>query len=95
MTNPMTAQRKQPIPDCLDGIYSRLGEWNEYKLDSYRKRPCMIRHRTSGREVGPCWPNAGKFVHLSTGVVYPQRHVSHIAYFETDEEQPNERTNDE
>ena len=78
-----------PLPDYLDGIYSEPAGWLPYDLESgYEKRPCMIR-LVSGREEGPCWPNAGKFNHLSRGTQWPEGAVVAVAYYRPAEETPN------
>ena len=79
-----------PMPDYLDGIYSEPAGWLPYDIESgYEKRPCMIR-LVSGREEGPCWPNAGKFNHLSRGTQWPEGAVVAVAYYRPAEETPND-----
>ena len=81
-----------PLPGCLEGIYSRCGGWQEYRMeDGYRKKPCMIITR-DGYKIGPCWPNAGKFVLLEgKGPDVPETAVVAVAYFEAAEDSPNEK----
>lgn len=74
---------EQPIPDCLDGIYSRLGEWQPYNIKTgYIKKPCMVITK-DGYKRGPCWPNARKFAALDgKHPDIPEAMVQSVAYFE-------------
>lgn len=78
-----------PLPDYLDDIYLVPAGWLPYDIAAgYEKRPCMIR-LVSGREEGPCWPNARKFVALSGGGQWPEAAVVAVAYYRPAEESPN------
>mgnify|MGYP001589622496 CR=1 FL=1 len=76
-----------PIPNCLDGIYARLGNWNEFNPEEgYIKKPCMVITKR-GVVKGPCWPNAGKFVLLAEDNKHIKEFdVREIAYFEGESE---------
>ena len=78
-----------PLPDYLAGIYER-GRWEDYdRQKGYRKAPCMIRLR-SGKERGPCWPNAGKFCEFHGQGEWAERLVVAVAYYVPAEDSPNE-----
>lgn len=76
---------EQTIPECLVGIYSKLGEWKQYDMKTgYEKRCCMI-ITNDGRKIGPCFANAGRFHLLEEFGPFesiPEKFVNQVAYFQ-------------
>lgn len=78
-----------PVPESLEGIYTRCGNWESYSPKTgYRKCACMILH-INGSIYGPCWPNAGEFVSLEGKGRWLESGISAVAYFIADEESQN------
>lgn len=79
---------ENPLPDYLDGIYSGWGRWEDYEQGTYRKKPCMVITKLN-HKIGPCWPNAGKFVAFDNSREVPEREVVAVCYATAAEDSRN------
>ena len=77
-----------PLPDYLEGTYTGWGRWEHYEVGTYRKRPCMVITKLNYK-IGPCWPNAGKFVAYDNSVQVPEGEVEAVCYAEIAEDSHN------
>lgn len=83
-----SASSENPLPDYLVGIYDGWGRWEDYKVGTYRKRPCMVLTKLN-HKIGPCWPNAGKFVAYDNSRQVPEREVVAVCYAVVAEDSQN------
>jgi hypothetical protein len=54
--------------------------WHDYSGE-YDKEFCDVR-LADGTVIGPCWPNAGKFVRLDHEAEFAGSEVTHVRYYE-------------
>jgi hypothetical protein len=78
--------RKAPTdPEFLEEWMAEQGlklgsVWHAYSGE-YSKEFCDVR-LADGTVIGPCWPNAGKFVRLDQEAEFAGSEVTHVVYYE-------------
>jgi hypothetical protein len=87
---PEVSQELEPFDteEWMEEQGLKRGEWECYHGE-YEKEFCEVR-RKDGVEVGPCWPNNGKFVRLDTAIEVSEGDVALIRYFKPKYKVPHE-----